>query len=82
MAHDLLWDRRMLGAFLAAAILTEEEKLVLNDWVNGESIVYTSMMHPQNPMSVAKVNRLRSRIRQKYDRVQVYTAELPQRNTR
>lgn len=72
----------MLGAFTASAILTEEEMIVLNDWANGESIVYTSMMHPQNPMSVAKVNRLRSRIRQKYDRVQVYTAELPQRNTR
>lgn len=72
----------MLGAFTASAILTEEEMIVLIDWVNGESIVYTSMMHPQNPMSVAKVNRLRSRIRQKYDRVQVYTAELPQRNTR
>jgi hypothetical protein len=72
----------MLGAFTASAILTEEEMIVLIDWANGESIVYTSMMHPQNPMSVAKVNRLRSRIRQKYDRVQVYTAELPQRNTR
>jgi hypothetical protein len=72
----------MLGAFTASAILTEEEMIVLIDWANGESIVYTSMMHPKNPMSVAKVNRLRSRIRQKYDRVQVYTAELPQRNTR
>lgn len=72
----------MLGAFTASAILTEEEMIVLIDWANGESIVYTSMMHPQNPMSVAKVNRLRSRIRQKYDRVQVYTEELPQRNTR
>ena len=72
----------MLGAFTASAILTEEEMIVLIDWAKGESIVYTSMMHPQNPMSVAKVNRLRSRIRQKYDRVQVYTAELPQRNTR
>ena len=82
MANDLVWDKRMLGAFLANAILTEEELIVLNDWVKGESIVHTSMMHPQNPMSVAKVNRLRSRIRQKYDRVQVYTAELPKRNTR
>lgn len=72
----------MLGAFTASAILTEEEMIVLNDWAKGESIVYTAMMHPQNPMSVAKVNRLRSRIRQKYDRVQAYTAELPQRNTR
>ena len=82
MANDLVWDRRMLGAFLANAILTEEEQIVLNDWVTGESIVHTSMMHDRHPMSVAKINRLRKRLRQKYDMVQVYTAELPKRNTR
>lgn len=82
MAHDLEWDRKMLGAFLANAILTEEEKLILDDWIKGESITYTTMMHPQNPMSVAKVNRIRKRIRQKYDQVQVYTADLPKRKTK
>lgn len=82
MANDLVWDRRMLGAFTAIAILTEEELIVLNDWAKGESIVHTATMHPNNPMSVAKVNRLRGRIRDKYDRVQPYTQELPIRNTR
>ena len=82
MAHDLVWDRRMLGAFTANAILTEEEQIVLEDWVKGESIVYTSIMHPNHPMSVAKINRLRGKIRDKYDRVQPYTIELPKRNTR
>lgn len=82
MANDLVWDRRMLGAFIAIAILTEEELIVLNDWAKGESIVHTATMHPNNPMSVAKVNRLRGRIRDKYDRVQPYTQELPIRNTR
>lgn len=76
---DLVWDRRMLGAFLAIAILTEEEHIVLKDWVRGESIVYTTMMHPNNPMSVAKVNRLRKSIRQKYDRVQEWAPALPKR---
>ena len=82
MAHDLVWDRRMLGAFTANAILTEEEQIVLEDWAKGESIVYTHMMHPNHPMSVAKINRLRGKIRDKYDRVQPYTSELPKRNTR
>lgn len=82
MANDLVWDRRMLGAFTAIAILTEEELIVLNDWAKGESIAHTATMHPNNPMSVAKVNRLRGRIRDKYDRVQPYTQELPIRNTR
>jgi hypothetical protein len=72
----------MLGAFTASAILTEEELIVLHDWAAGESIVHTSMMHPNNPMSVAKVNRLRLQIREKYDRVQAYTSELPKRSTR
>lgn len=81
MANDLVWDRRMLGAFMANAILTEEEQIVLNDWAKGESIIHTSM-RPDCPMSVAKVNRLRRRIRQKYDSVQLYTIELPKRITR
>lgn len=80
MAYDLVWDRRMLGVFRANAILTEEEEIVLNDWAAGESIVHTTMMHPNNPMSVAKVNRIRRRIRMKYDLVQAY-ADLPRRRS-
>lgn len=77
--YDLLWDRRMLGAFLAIAILTEDEHIVLKDWAKGESIVYTATMHPNHPMSVAKVNKLRRRIRQKYDRAQLLDPALPKR---
>lgn len=72
----------MLGAFTASAILTEEELIVLLDWAAGETVVHTAMMHPQNPMSVAKVNRIRSRLREKYDLVQMHTSELPKRITR
>lgn len=82
MANDLVWDRRMLGAFKAIAILTEEELIVLNDWAKGESIVHTATMHPNNPMSVAKVNRIKGKLREKYDLVQPYTQELPKRNAR
>lgn len=79
MAKDLVWDRRMVEAFKAAAILTEEEEIVLDDWTKGKSIVNTSMMRN---MSERKVNYIRKNIRMKYDRVQVYTRELPKRNTR
>lgn len=77
--NDLVWDKRMLGAFLALACLSEEEEIVLKDWVlNHHSIVQTSMDHN---MSVRKVNKLRRSIRDKYDRVQPY-ADLPARNIR
>lgn len=79
MANDLVWDRRMLEAFRSAAILTEEEEIVLSDWVKKKSIVNTSVVHH---MSERKVNYIRKNIRMKYDRVQVYTPELPKRNTR
>ena len=65
----------MLGAMQAHACLTEEETIVLQDWANGKSIANTSMMHH---MSESKVNRLRKRIRQKYDGIQPYT-DLPRR---
>lgn len=79
MAKDLVWDRRMVVAFKAAAILTEEEEIVLDDWTKGKSIVNTSMMRN---MSERKVNYIRKNIRMKYDRVQVYTPDLPKRITR
>lgn len=59
----------------AHACLTEEETIVLQDWAKGKSIANTSMMHH---MSESKVNRLRKRIRQKYDGIQPYT-DLPRR---
>ena len=72
---DLLWNSRMLGAMQAHACLTEEETIVLTDWAKGRSIANTAMMHH---MSESKVNRLRKRLRQKYDGIQPYT-ELPRR---
>ena len=79
MAHDLVWDQRMLGAFIEQACLTEEEIIVLYDWAYGKSIANTSMMHH---MSVSKVNDIRKRLRLKYDRVQPYCVVLPPRSAR
>ena len=79
MANDLVWDKRMVKTFEDAAYLTEEEEIVLQEWAKGKSIVNTSMMFH---MSERKINMIRKNIRMKYDRVQVYTPELPKRNTR
>lgn len=76
--NDLVWDKRMLGAFRALACLSEEEEVVLLDWANQRSIVHTALTHH---MSERKVNNIRKRIRLKYDRVQPYT-DLPKRNIR
>lgn len=75
MANDLLWNSRMLGAMQAHACLTEEETIVLTDWAKGRSIANTAIMHH---MSESKVNRIRKRLRQKYDGIQSYT-DLPAR---
>ena len=65
----------MLGAMQAHACLTEEETIVLMDWAKGKSIANTSMMHH---MSTSKVDKIRRRLREKYDGIQPYT-DLPPR---
>jgi DNA-binding CsgD family transcriptional regulator len=74
--RDLLWDKRMLGAFIEQSCLTEEEIIVLKDMAFGKSIANTAMTHN---MSEGKVSEIRKRLRIKYDRVQPYTKELPPR---
>ena len=73
---DLLWNSKMLGAMQAHACLTEEETIVLQDWAKGKSIANTSMMHH---MSTSKVDKIRRRLRDKYDGIQSYTDLPPQR---
>lgn len=77
MANDLLWSKRSLEEFRAAAILTDDEVAVLIDWAHGKTVVNTSMMRNMSPRTV---NRIRHRLRQKYDMVQPYTT-LPPRKT-
>lgn len=72
---DILWNSRVLGAMQAHACLTEEETIVMLDWANGRSIANTAMM---NYMSDSKVDKIRKRLRMKYDGIQQY-ADLPPR---
>ena len=73
---DILWNSRVLGAMQAHACLTEEENLVMLDWANGRSVANTAMMRY---MSTSKVDKIRRRLRTKYDGIQPYTDLLPRK---
>lgn len=72
---DILWNSRVLGAMKAHACLTEEETQVMMDWANSRSVAYTAMTRY---MSESKVDKIRKRLRVKYDGIQPYT-DLPLR---
>lgn len=74
--NDIRWNRIILDDFLFNACLTEDEKIVLFDWANGKSTDSTAMRYN---MSTRQVDKLRNRIRKKYDEVQPYTPLLPPR---
>lgn len=70
---DILWNSRVLGAMQAHACLTEEETQVMMDWANSRSVAYTALTRY---MSESKVDKIRKRLRVKYDGIQPYT-DLP-----
>ena len=70
---DILWNSRVLGAMQAHACLTEEENQVMLDWAKGRSVANTAIMRY---MSESKVDKIRKRLRVKYDGIQPY-ADLP-----
>lgn len=74
--NDIRWNRIILDDFIFNAILSRDELDVLHDWANGESTTYTAT---RRNMSVAKVDKLRQQIRQKYDDVQPFSPILPER---
>lgn len=57
----------MLGAMIEHGCLSEEEQIVLVDWAHGKSVVNTAM---RGSMSTRKVDKIRSRLRMKYDLIQ------------
>lgn len=74
--NDIRWNEISIAEFRSLARLTGDEKSVLEDWANGESIVHTAM---QRNMSESQVYKLRNQIRQKYDDVQPFSPLLPPR---
>lgn len=73
---DIPWNRIMMREFESLACLSEDETIVLHDWVNGKSITATTMDHH---MGSTKVKDIRNTLRKKYDAVQIYSPLLPKR---
>ena len=73
--NDLLFNSRLLGAMSEHACLTEDEEKVLKAWASGWSIAKTARLCS---MDGSTVNRIRKRLRIKYDGIQPYT-DLPPR---
>ena len=73
--NDLLFNSRLLGAMSEHACLTEEEEKVLKAWAAGASVAKTARLCN---MDDSTVNRIRKRLRIKYDGIQPYT-DLPPR---
>jgi len=74
--NDIPWNKIVLDEFRSLTCLSEDENAVLQDWVGEKSIANTSML---KYFSDRKINRIRKRIREKYDAVQIYTPLLPKR---
>lgn len=74
--NDILWNKIALAEFRSLACLSEEEDHVLQDWADGKSVVKSAM---QRNTSTRTIDRIRDRIRLKYDAVQIYTPLLPER---
>lgn len=66
----------MLREFASLACLSEEEKIVLNDWAHGRSVVNTAVKFSMGERKVKEIRRI---LRAKYDSVQIYSPLLPPR---
>lgn len=75
--NDIVWDNIMLKEFHSLARLSSDEEKVLQHWADSKSVVESSFLLNVSPRTI---DRIRDRIRFKYDAVQIYTPLLPKRN--
>ena len=74
--RDIQWNRITVDEYVFLCQPDDQEMAVLSCWAAGESVAYTAY---QTHMSDSSVEKIRARIRQKYDAVQPYTPLLPER---
>lgn len=74
--NDILWNQISLAEFRSLACLSEDENIILQDWADGKSVVQSAL---KRNISTRTVDRMRDRIRIKYDAVQIYTPLLDAR---
>lgn len=75
--NDIVWDNIMLKEFRSLARLSSDEEKVLQHWADSKSVVESSFLLNVSPRTI---DRIRDRIRYKYDAVQIYTPLLPKRS--
>lgn len=76
MSKQVLWNKPLLDEFCRLAMLSDEERTIMEGRLKGESIVCMSMKYS---MSESKINKMIARLKIKYDSVQPYSAILPER---
>lgn len=76
--NDIHWNRIVFDEYCFLCKPVGDERIVLEEWRDGRSVVATAMCYN---MSVPQVNKIRNRIREKYDEVQIYTPLLPPRKS-
>lgn len=78
MSHQISWNKYIVERFVELAMLTKEEEMVLRTRVAGWSRVEQSM---KLGMSVATVDRIIARLKNKYDDIQKFDPLLPPRKS-
>lgn len=76
MSKQVPWNKIILEEFIAQAMLTKDEEMIMRTRVAGWSRVRQSM---ELGMSLATVDRIIKRLKVKYDHVQKYSLLLPPR---
>ena len=75
---QVLWNRPLLDEFYRLAMLSDEEYMIMEGRLKGETITCMSMKYS---MSESKINKMIARLKIKYDSVQPYSDILPPRKS-
>lgn len=78
MSKQVPWNKYIVERFVELALLTKDEEMVLRTRVAGWSRVEQSM---KLGMSVATVDRIIARLKNKYDDIQKFDPLLPPRKS-
>lgn len=73
MTNEVIWTKLVLERFIQLANLTEEEEIVIRTRAAGWSRVKQAM---ELNISISGIDRIISRLRKKYDEVQICTFKL------
>ena len=78
MANQVPWNKIILEEFIRLAALTKDEEMIMRTRVSGWSRTRQAM---ELGMSIATIDRHIKRLKEKYDKVQKYSALLPPRKS-